>query len=119
MFSKCLLRHDVVRVFVSSLVLVFVRAILSCALKHDMSTLFATFFVCTSLQFIFSHIRNSSKPSTVELQWSCRGYVLATRHNSRYIQYTSKTNNRITQFSSLFPCIATHPETKYAHLELN
>ena len=29
MFSKCLLRHDVVRVFVSSLVLVFVRAILS------------------------------------------------------------------------------------------
>jgi len=30
MFSKCLLRHDVVRVFVSSLVLVFVRAILSC-----------------------------------------------------------------------------------------
>ena len=28
-FSKCLLRHDVVRVFVSSLVLVFVRAILS------------------------------------------------------------------------------------------
>ena len=29
MFSKCLLRHGVVRVFVSSLVLVFVRAILS------------------------------------------------------------------------------------------
>jgi len=29
MFSKCLLRHDVVRVFVSSLVLIFVRAILS------------------------------------------------------------------------------------------
>ena len=29
MFSKCLLRHDVVRVFVSSLVLVYVRAILS------------------------------------------------------------------------------------------
>jgi len=29
MFSKCLLRQDVVRVFVSSLVLVFVRAILS------------------------------------------------------------------------------------------
>ena len=29
MFSKCLLRHDVVRVFVSSLVLVFVRAYLS------------------------------------------------------------------------------------------
>jgi len=29
MFSKCLLRHDVVRVFVASLVLVFVRAILS------------------------------------------------------------------------------------------
>jgi len=28
-FSKCLLRHDVVSVFVSSLVLVFVRAILS------------------------------------------------------------------------------------------
>jgi len=27
--SKCLLRHDVVRVFVSFLVLVFVRAILS------------------------------------------------------------------------------------------
>ena len=52
--------HDVVRVFVSSLVLVFVRAFLSflygpfChgALKHDISTLFATFFVWTSLQFI-------------------------------------------------------------------
>jgi len=29
MFSKCLLRNDVVRVFVPSLVLVFVRAILS------------------------------------------------------------------------------------------
>ena len=29
MFSKCLLRHDVLRVFVSSLVLVFLRAILS------------------------------------------------------------------------------------------
>ena len=29
MFSKCLLRHDVVRVFVSSFVLVIVRAILS------------------------------------------------------------------------------------------
>jgi len=29
MFSKCLLRHDVVRVFVSSLVLVFVWVILS------------------------------------------------------------------------------------------
>jgi len=29
MFSKCLLRHDDVRVFVSSLVLVFVRVILS------------------------------------------------------------------------------------------
>ena len=28
-FSKCLLRHDVVGVFVSSLALVFVRAILS------------------------------------------------------------------------------------------
>jgi len=50
MFSKCLLLHDVVRVFVSSLVLYgpFCHG----ALKHDISTLFATFFVWTSLQFI-------------------------------------------------------------------
>jgi len=47
--SKCLLRHDVVRVFVSFLVLVFVRAFCHGALKHDISTLFTTFFVWTSL----------------------------------------------------------------------
>jgi len=34
MFPKCLLRYDVVRVFVSSLVLVFVRAILNMAYLH-------------------------------------------------------------------------------------
>ena len=53
MFSKCLLRHDVVRVFVSSLVLVLYRPFCHGALKHDISTLFTTFFVWTSLQFIF------------------------------------------------------------------
>ena len=46
------MRHDVVRVFVSSLVLVFVRAILSwCPLTWHVYIV-ATFFVCTSLQFI-------------------------------------------------------------------
>ena len=45
MFSKCLLRHDVVRVFVSSLVLVLYGPFCHGALKHDISTLFKTFFV--------------------------------------------------------------------------
>jgi len=52
-FSKCLLRHDVVRVFVSSLVFLYGQFCHG-ALKHDISTLFTTFFVWTSLQFIFS-----------------------------------------------------------------
>ena len=52
MFSKCLLRLDVVRVFVSSLVLVLYGPFCHGALKHDISTLFTTFFVWTSLQFI-------------------------------------------------------------------
>jgi len=51
MFSKCLLRHDVVRVFVSSLVFLY-GPFCHGALKHDISTLFTTFFVWTSLQFI-------------------------------------------------------------------
>jgi len=50
-FSKCLLRHDVVRVFVSLCVLVFVRAFCHGALKLDISTLFTTFFIWT---FIFN-----------------------------------------------------------------
>jgi len=45
MFSKCLLRHDVVRVFVSSLVLFLYGPFFHGALKHDISTLFTTFFV--------------------------------------------------------------------------
>jgi len=53
--SKCLLRHDVVRVFVSFLVF-FLEFLYGSfchgALKHDISTLFTTFFVWTSLQFI-------------------------------------------------------------------
>jgi len=40
MFCKCLFRHDVVKVFVSFLVLVFVRAILV-MLTIDFSVLFA------------------------------------------------------------------------------
>ena len=34
----------------------FVRAILSCAHKLDLSTLFTTFFLWTSLSFIFKHL---------------------------------------------------------------
>ena len=51
-FSKCMLRHCVLRVFVSFCMLVFVRAILLCALNLDISTLFTTLFLGTSLQFI-------------------------------------------------------------------
>jgi len=46
-FSKCLMRQGVLRVFVSLCVLVFVL---------DISTLFTTFFLWTSLQFILRHI---------------------------------------------------------------
>ena len=66
MFSKCLLRQDVVRVFVSSLVLVFVRAILSwynvplnmtClhCLQHSLfEHLFNLYYLYYLLQLVFS-----------------------------------------------------------------
>ena len=46
MFSKCLLRHDVVRVFGVVPWVIFLYGPFSHgALKHDISTLFTTFFV--------------------------------------------------------------------------
>ena len=46
------MRHDIVSVFVSFCVLVFVRGFCHVALKIDISTLFTTFFVWKALQFI-------------------------------------------------------------------
>jgi len=51
-FSKWLLRHGVVHVFVSFCVLVLYGPFCHGALKLDISTLFTTFFIWSSLQFI-------------------------------------------------------------------
>jgi len=50
-FSKCMLCLGVLGVFVLFCMFVFVRFFHG-ALKHDISTLFTTFFLWTSLQFI-------------------------------------------------------------------
>jgi len=60
-FSECLLRIGVLHVFVLFCVCLYEQAICHGALKLDISTLFTTFFLWTSLQFIctsYSILRN-------------------------------------------------------------
>jgi len=69
MFSKCLLRHNVVRVFVSSLVLVYVRAIfvivpLNMTYLHCLQhSLFEHLF---NLYLFYRHITNFIPDITVK-----------------------------------------------------
>jgi len=76
------------RVFVSSLVLVLYGPFCHGALKHDISTLFTTFFVWTSLQFILIIVRNTT---TCSLLFSglciCPDLVKITKISSTLIDY--------------------------------
>ena len=121
MFSKCLLRHDVVRVFVSSFVLVFVRAILSwCPQTWHIYTVYNILFNISSIdihcldvvqrraaRYVKNkyHHRSSVTDMLADLQWKP---LQERRKEARLIMLFKVINNKIAlDNSQLIPLNST------------
>jgi len=104
-YSECLLRLGVLCVLCCSVCLFLYAQFCRVALTLDMSTLFTTFFLWTSLQFILDHF--SSKRYGLSSINNCTSFIvgvlLIVHQSTELSDYLSSTSNRNGKILTFLP----------------